>query len=192
MATKSELNCRVGITRSMSHLSTSGVSSPSRLPAVMHRKLPTCRWICGRILSESQRSSSGIHDGLQPWLIEDGTAGCPKLEARQTAWGSSTTSANCPQFHQFALLLGEIAFSRRSAPRHFVQKWLIGPLARAVLLNVNAKVTVSEQSRTPAPLIRHRGDCGTPPEISGVLDRDAKPARRFLARRDQPGKYRPA
>src|SRR6202790_1342537 len=46
----------------MSHLSTSGVRSARRLPAVMHRKLATCQCRSGRICLDSQRSSLGSQD----------------------------------------------------------------------------------------------------------------------------------
>ncbi len=44
----------------MSHLRTSGVRSARRLPAVMQRKLATCKGTNGRICFPSQRNSFGI------------------------------------------------------------------------------------------------------------------------------------
>src|SRR6266851_1095049 len=50
----------------MIHFSTSGVSSPRRLPAVIQRKLARCKGSSGRICLESQRSSLGSQDEIRP------------------------------------------------------------------------------------------------------------------------------
>src|SRR6266851_7175963 len=53
----------------MIHFSTSGVSSPRRLPAVIQRKLAKCKGSSGRICLESQRSSFGTQDEIRPFLM---------------------------------------------------------------------------------------------------------------------------
>src|SRR5579863_4233609 len=56
--------------RSISHLSTSGVSSARRLPAVRQKKLTTCQCTSGRICFASQRSSLGSQDDQPFWPCE--------------------------------------------------------------------------------------------------------------------------
>src|ERR1700751_5081648 len=86
--------------RSMSHFRTSGVSSPSRLPAVMQRKLLRCKCRSGRIRRESQRSSIGTQDELRVSLTGEGKLHVEN-ERRQEQLRPSRECANCSPFDQF-------------------------------------------------------------------------------------------